>query len=247
MIHLKPESSPEYSILNDYQSAGKVNFLTGSSGDYLSNETYKTLRTNLFFCGADVKTVVITSCNENEGKSTVSSELSKSLADAGKRTLMIDADMRKSMLLRGAIRNNKMFGLSEYLTGQAEFSQILYNTQIPNFDIIFSGHFPPNPVELLGSDRFKDLLAKTRGNYDYIIIDSPPLGSVIDSAVIASVAGSDVADKIRILYGGSMKPENAAQFLPLPDVDGGLIGGAALDAKKFCELVDLALKHCCEK
>ena len=66
-------------------------------------------------------------------------------------------------------------------------------------------------------------------------------------SVIASVAGSDVADKIRILYGGSMKPENAAQFLPLPDVDGGLIGGAALDAKKFCELVDLALKHCCEK
>ena len=66
-------------------------------------------------------------------------------------------------------------------------------------------------------------------------------------SVIASVAGSDVADKIRILYGGSMKPENAAQFLPLPDVDGGLIGGAALDAKKFCELVDLALKHCFEK
>ncbi len=66
-------------------------------------------------------------------------------------------------------------------------------------------------------------------------------------AVIASVAGAGVADEVRILYGGSMKPENAAQFLPLPDVDGGLIGGAALDAKKFCELVDLALKHCCEK
>ena len=202
---MKPESSPEYSILNDYQSAGKVNFLTGSSGDYLSNETYKTLRTNLFFCGADVKTVVITSCNENEGKSTVSSELSKSLADAGKRTLMIDADMRKSMLLRGAIRNNKMFGLSEYLTGQAEFSQILYNTQIPNFDIIFSGHFPPNPVELLGSDRFKDLLAKTRGNYDYIIIDSPPLGSVIDSAVIASVADG----AIMVLSAGKIHASDA--------------------------------------
>ncbi len=245
---MKPESSPEYSILNDYQSAGKVNFLTGSSGDYLSNETYKTLRTNLFFCGADVKTVVITSCNENEGKSTVSSELSKSLADAGKRTLMIDADMRKSMLLRGAIRNNKMFGLSEYLTGQAEFSQILYNTQIPNFDIIFSGHFPPNPVELLGSDRFKDLLAKTRGNYDYIIIDSPPLGSVIDSAVIASVADG----AIMVLSAGKIHASDALDVKTQLTKSGCRILGVVLNNtdpkngkyyKKYCRSYGYGVKE----
>ena len=76
-------------------------------------------------------------------------------------------------------------GLSEFLSGQAELNEVIYNTQDPDFDVIFSGHFPPNPVELLGNAQFSSLLQSMRGIYDYVIIDSPPLGSVIDAAVMA--------------------------------------------------------------
>lgn len=168
------------------RSAGKVNFNTTAQSGYLTNENYKTLRTNIFFCGSDIKTIVLTSSRENEGKSTVSSELAKSLAEAGKHTLFLDADMRKSVLMRHSAAPRSFCGLSEYLSGQAELSNILYNTQIPNFDVVFSGRFPPNPVELLGSDRFASLIDELKGLYDYVIIDSPPLGMVIDAAVIAS-------------------------------------------------------------
>lgn len=172
------------------KSAGKVNFNTSASNDYLTNESFKTLRTNILFSGADVKTIVITSSRENEGKSTISAELAKSLAETDKRTLLIDADMRKSVLLRRNSTLQNFYGLSEFLSGQSELDSTLYNTQNPNFDVIFSGHFPPNPVELLGSKRFKKLLSDAKEVYDYVIIDSPPLGSVIDAAVIASSCDS---------------------------------------------------------
>lgn len=168
------------------KSAGKVNFNTSSSNDYLTSESFKTLRTNFLFCGADIKTIVITSARENEGKSTICAELAKSLAETEKKTLLIDADMRKSVLLRRNNASQNFCGLSEFLSGQSNLDKALYNTQNPYFDVIFSGHFPPNPVELLGSKRFKQLLLDAKSVYDYVILDAPPLGSVIDSAVIAS-------------------------------------------------------------
>lgn len=164
----------------------KVTFNTASTNDYISNEAYKTLRTNLLFCGSDIKTVVLTSCSENEGKSTISIELTKSLAESGKKTLLIDADMRKSTMLRKSVRASDIEGLSEVLSGIAEPEDVIFNTQDDNFDVIFAGRFPPNPVELLGNGRFEQLLCEFRETYDYVIIDSPPLGAVIDSAVIAS-------------------------------------------------------------
>lgn len=170
----------------EIKAAGKVNFNTTAKSDYSTNEAFKTLRTNLLFCGTNIKTILITSTHENEGKSTISTELSKSLAEVNKKTLMIDADMRKSVILRRNLKTQNIMGLSELLSGQATIDQVVYNTQEPNFDIIFSGHFPPNPVELLSSDVFVETLKKFEAIYDYIIIDSPPLGMVIDAAMIAT-------------------------------------------------------------
>lgn len=168
------------------KTAGKFNFNTSSSNDFLTNESFKTLRTNIMFCGSDIKVIVLTSSKENEGKSVISAEIAKSMAEINKKTLLIDADMRKSVMLRRYIATQNFYGLSEFLSSQAELENVIYNTQNPLFDVIFSGHFPPNPVELLSSDRFNKLLKDAREIYDYIIIDSPPLGSVIDSAVIAT-------------------------------------------------------------
>lgn len=164
----------------------KVSFNTASANDYVTNEAYKILRTNLLFCGSDIKTVVLTSCTENEGKSTIATELTKSLADGGKRALLIDADMRKSVMLRRNMRAGDIEGLSDVLSGLAEPESVVYATQIDNFDVMFSGRFPPNPVELIENGGFKEMLDAFKERYDYIIIDSPPLGMVIDAAVIAS-------------------------------------------------------------
>lgn len=165
--------------------AGKVIFNTSATNDFLTNEAFKTLRSNLLFCGKDIKVILVTSTNENEGKSYISSELSKSLSELGKKVLLIDADMRKSVTLGRNSKKQNVLGLSEYLSGQATINQIIYRTQITGFDIVFCGRFPPNPVELLSTEVFGNLLENVKNQYDYIIIDSAPLLHVIDASVIS--------------------------------------------------------------
>lgn len=152
---------------------------------YNVDEAYKSLRTNLFFCGEDKKVITITSCTPNEGKSNVSFNLAVSLSQAGKRVLLIDADLRRSKLLGKIEAEGELKGLSHFLSQQESLTNVVYSTNIPKFHLICSGAVPPNPAELLGSVHFKQLLESLRDVYDYIIIDTPPLGSVIDGAVIA--------------------------------------------------------------
>lgn len=154
--------------------------------EYSVNEAYKTLRTNLGFCGADTKVIMLTSCTPNEGKSTIAIHLGKTLAEDNKKVLLIDADIRKSVLV-GRYSVGKVRGLSHYLSGQEEMDKIIYHTDAEGMDIIFAGPVTPNPTELLGSDLFKELIEENKDNYDYILIDSAPLGLVIDSAVISHV------------------------------------------------------------
>lgn len=155
--------------------------------DYSANESYKSLRTNLLFCGEEKKVIAITSCTPNEGKSTVSLNLAFSLADSGKKVLFIDADLRKSVLMgRTEVEGDEIKGLSHLLSHQETIENVICATNIPRFHIIYAGAFPPNPAELLGGNYFKRFLSAIRKVYDYIIIDTPPLGSVVDSAVIAN-------------------------------------------------------------
>lgn len=154
--------------------------------DYHSNEAYKTLRTNVQFCGEDVKVIALTSCTPNEGKSSVSFQLALSMAEDGKKVLFIDADIRKSVLVgRHKIGAKNAKGLTHYLSGQCKLEEALCKTNIENLHVILTGPIPPNPSELLGGKYFKELLATQREKYDVIIIDTPPLGSVIDSAIVS--------------------------------------------------------------
>lgn len=153
---------------------------------YYSAEAYKSLRSNLQFCGGDKKTIVFTSCTQNEGKTRIVLNLAISLAEIGKKVLLLDADLRKSVLLGRieAVKNVK--GLTHFLSKQEPLKNIMYTTNIPNLHMIFAGPVPPNPSELLSSRYFELMLNNLRDVYDYVLIDSPPLGNVIDSAVIAS-------------------------------------------------------------
>ena len=153
--------------------------------EYSENEAYKSLRTNLLFCGEEKKVIAITSSTPNEGKSTVSLNLAFALSDSGKKVLFIDADLRKSVMKGRTEADREIKGLSHFLSFQASIEEIIYATNIPRFHIIYSGAVPPNPAELLGGNYFKNLLKASRKIYDYVIIDTPPLGRVIDGAVIA--------------------------------------------------------------
>lgn len=160
--------------------------------DYHSSEAYKTLRTNIEFSGSDKKVIVLTSSTPNEGKSTVSLGLAAALCEDGKRVLFIDADLRKSVLIGRHKVTQEVRGLSHYLSGQAEMNDVVCRTQETGLFVIFAGVVPPNPSELLGQKQFEDLVQKAKAMYDYVIIDAPPLGSVIDAAIIARVCDASV-------------------------------------------------------
>ena len=153
--------------------------------DFFTQEAYKTLRTNLQFCGPDVRVIAFTSSSENEGKTTVSLHTAKSLAELGKSVLFVDADMRKSVLAGRNTNVKNAAGLCEVLTGMKAVADCVYETQYTHLHIMFAGKYPPNPVELLDGKYFSKLVEEARNVYDYIIIDTPPLGMVIDAAVIA--------------------------------------------------------------
>lgn len=154
--------------------------------DYQSKESYKALRTNLLFCGSDVKTILFTSCTQNEGKSSVTFNVAMSLANAGKKVIFIDADLRKSVMIGRHKISAQVLGLSHFLSGQCSLKETINETNIPNLDMILCSKYPPNPAELLGHENFQIMIEALKKIYDYVIIDSPPLGMVIDSAIIAN-------------------------------------------------------------
>ena len=153
--------------------------------DYFYEEAIKTLRTNIQFTGKNVKTIMFTSCFPNEGKSDVTFQLCQEIGNMGKRVLLIDADIRRSAYVSRYRIKQKVNGLSQYLSGQLAKEFLIYQTNFLNVDIIFAGPMAPNPSELLEEPAFHELLTESREYYDYIIIDTPPVGSVIDAAIIA--------------------------------------------------------------
>ncbi len=156
-----------------------------SENNYQIKEAYKTLRSNVEFSGQDVRAVSVTSCTPGEGKSSVSMALARAFAEAGKKTVLVDADMRKSVMVGRYKTGSVRLGLTHCLVGREKLSNVICETDTPNLYVIFSGPIPPNPSELLGGEVFSKILANMKNVFDYIIVDTPPLGSVIDAAVIA--------------------------------------------------------------
>lgn len=148
-------------------------------------EYYNSIRTNIQFSGRDLKVITLTSAQPGEGKSTTSTNLAISFAKAGFRTLLIDADTRNSVM-SGTFKSNERYqGLTSFLSGNAELSDVICDTSIDNLMIIPAGQVPPNPTSLIQNDNFKAMIETVRGLYDYVIIDTPPLGLVIDAAILA--------------------------------------------------------------
>ena len=150
-----------------------------------TEEYYNSIRTNIQFSGRDLKVITLTSAQPGEGKSTTSINLAISFAHAGFRTLLIDADTRNSVM-SGTFKSNERYqGLTSFLSGNAELSDVICDTSIDNLMIIPAGQVPPNPTSLIQNDNFKAMIEIVRGLYDYVIIDTPPLGMVIDAVILA--------------------------------------------------------------
>lgn len=162
--------------------------ILGKNSSFSVQEAYKTLRTNIrfFLSGDGCKKFCITSGLASEGKSITILNLAISFAEAGSKVLLIDADMRRPSMARLLIENASP-GLSNVLAGLCKAEDAIRKEVYPNLDVLFSGEIPPNPSELLGNPRMQRMLDKMSQTYDFILVDTPPVGVVSDVCVVGNI------------------------------------------------------------
>lgn len=165
----------------------------------LSGEAYRALRTSLLLssAGTPPKTILVTSGQASEGKSTTALNTAISLAQLGSKVIIIDCDLRKPTIHRH-VNISAALGVTTFLSSRHEVDPLIQNLQIPNLSVIPSGPIPPNPAELLGSKRMKELLKVLSERYDHIIIDSPPIFNVTDPIILSTL----VDGTILVAHGG---------------------------------------------
>lgn len=166
---------------------GNEAFNVSQISNEVVEEAYKVLKTNIQFCEIDkkIKVISITSYGPGEGKSTISLNLALTMSKSGLKVLLVDADLRKPMLFKNLGRND-FKGLSNYILGRVSLDEIINKTNIDGFYFITCGIKPINPLELIETVKFNKFLNEVREKFDMVIVDTPPLGSVIDCAVIAA-------------------------------------------------------------
>lgn len=162
----------------------KVRMQLPDISDYRMAEGLNQLKTNLAFCGDGIKTITVTSSVPNEGKSSVAFNLARSMAENGKKILLVDCDLRKSVIVGKYHMEGVNKGFSHYLTGQATEEEIIYATEEEGFYLTIAGPLSPDPTTLLNSELFDRFMKKMRERFDYVIVDAPPLGLVIDAVII---------------------------------------------------------------
>lgn len=169
-------------------------------------EAYRTLRTNIQFSSFDyrVKIIVITSSGPSEGKTTTSCNLAIVTAEAGKRTILLDCDMRNPKIHKVFGLSNQE-GISDVLVGETNFYEAVQKSEIENLYVLPSGTRPPNPAELLSSDKMERFIESLKEIYDYIIIDTPPVIMVTDAQIL-----SKYADGCLLVVASAEADKNAA-------------------------------------
>ena len=155
---------------------------------YACAEAMNTLCTNLTFVGKDKKVIMITSAQKHEGKSFVTMNVMRALSDLGHKVVLVDADLRRSQITSKyglKLVEGSGMGLAHYLAGMCSAESVIYKTNIANACIVPLGHDVSNSLALLTSDRMAMLLAGLREKFDYVLVDAPPVGVIIDAAEIA--------------------------------------------------------------
>ena len=196
------------------------------------SESFRTLKTNIQYSSPDkkYKVIVVTSANPGEGKTFVSSNLALTLAQGDKKVMLIDCDFRKPNIHR-KFRLSNSNGLSEILVSE-KIDPSAIKSYNENLDITTSGHMPPNPVEALASDKMCNFLEELKKDYDYVILDTPPVLFVSDAQVLSTKAdGTILVAKIN----KTKRNEIKEAYLRLKSVNANVIGtvlnGVKLESK----------------
>ena len=157
-----------------------------------AEEYYNALRTNIQLSGNNLQVISITSVKPGEGKSTTSTNIAWALARAGYKTLLVDADIRNSVMSGVFKSREKITGLTEFLSGTTDLSHGLCDTNVENLFVVQAGSISPNPTALLQSENFSTMIDTLRKYFDYIIVDTSPIGIVIDAAIITQKCDASV-------------------------------------------------------
>ena len=183
-----------------------LNLVTQNDPKNPAAEAYRVIRTSIQFAqaGKELKTIAITSCTPNEGKSMTVANLAIVLTQAGKSVLLIDCDMRNPTVHKNFNLSNKV-GLSSCISMGTAVADAVQATAIEGLDALTAGVIPPNPSELLGSERMQNILQRAKEEYDYVLIDTPPVLPVTDSLVL----GRMVDGLILVIDSGEIKVEMA--------------------------------------
>ena len=157
------------------------------------SEAYRTLRTNIQFSSLDnpIKTIVVTSAGPGEGKTISVTNLAITMAHSGSKVLLIDGDLRKPELHK-IFEISEQAGLTNVLVDGLNYKEKVLPTHIEGLEILPVGVIPPNPSELLASDKMKRLLEEVNQDYDFVLIDTPPVGVVTDASILSAIADGTV-------------------------------------------------------
>ncbi|MCI6188329.1 MAG: CpsD/CapB family tyrosine-protein kinase [Clostridium sp.] len=188
-------------------------------------EAFRTIKTNIKYSSADKhkKVILVTSTEAGEGKSTISSNLALSLSQDNKKIVIVDGDLRKPSIHK-QFRISGSVGLTEVLIGEQSLSSVKYKIN-PYLDAITSGHIPPNPAELLASEEMEKLIKNLKEEYDYVIIDTNPIGLVADAQILSS----KVDGVILVARYEKTKKENLLNCKKMIDQVGGNTIGVVLN------------------
>lgn len=193
-------------------------------------EAFRTLRTSLHYVvdKDSCKVVLVTSVNPGDGKTIVTTNLAVSLAQAGEKVIVIDADIRKPRCHKVfALRNRT--GLTNVLVDSVDLSAAAQETTVPGLSVLTSGPIPPNPAELLESRAMEDLIQLAKSQYDRVLVDSPPAGALADATILAS----KVDGIIMVLTAGETRVDNARDVKEALERARGKILGVVLNKVRY--------------
>ena len=163
-------------------------FIVEKEPKSIAAESYRTLRTNIQYSSFDkeYKVIVITSSEPGEGKSTTAGNLALCMAQGDKKVILVDCDLRRPSIHK-KFKVSNLAGLSDVIIGKSDLSKVMHRYN-KNLVLLTSGKIPPNPSEMLSSKSMENFLEKLRENFDYVILDTPPVQAVTDSQILSTKA-----------------------------------------------------------
>lgn len=184
---------PQFDVISKNGVDG-YEFVVAQKPDSMAGEAFRTIRTRIQLTKLEansLKTILITSPAPQEGKTIVGINLGGSFAQANRKTLVIDCDLRKPRV-HELFRHKRIPGLIDYLFGQAQLNDIIHKAEIDNLEFITCGTIPPNPAEMLESEKMRKFLSEMREKYDIVILDSPPIIAVTDSEILSTMVDGTI-------------------------------------------------------